>query len=118
MANINNLANEIARELQRYANAVEDDLEVAKLQTSDELVADLKETSPKRTGKYKKSWTKIKEGNRYIIHNSKHYRLTHLLEKGHAKVGGGRVPARVHIRPAEEKAIDQYVQKVERAIQQ
>ncbi|PGS32262.1 hypothetical protein COC58_29710 [Bacillus cereus] len=122
MASINDLANEIARELQRYSNVVEEDLEVAKEEVANDLVDELKQKSPKsdRQGgrKYAKGWRKKKEGNAFIVHNALKPQLTHLLEKGHAKVNGGRVPAKVHIAPAEDKAIIEFVERVERAIQQ
>lgn len=113
-----NIADQIMRELQRYTNLVEEELEVAKKEVSDELVQVLKETSPEDTGDYRKGWRTKKVGNTYVTHNKTDYQLTHLLEKGHAKVGGGRVEAKVHIAPAEEKAIEDFLDKVEQAIKQ
>ncbi|PEQ33415.1 hypothetical protein CN467_22140 [Bacillus cereus] len=118
MASIDNLTNEIARELQRYSNVVEEDLKVAQEEVTNDLVGELEQKSPKKTGKYRKGWRKKKEGKSIIVHNSLKPQLTHLLEKGHAKANGGRVPAKVHIAPAEEKAINDFVERVERAIQQ
>jgi hypothetical protein len=118
VANIDSLANDIARELQRYGKEVEEKLEVEKEEVANNLVSDLKENSPKNTGKYAKGWRKKKEGNGFIVHNALKPQLTHLLEKGHAKANGGRVSAQVHIAPAEEKAINEFVERVERAIQQ
>ncbi|WP_369355773.1 HK97 gp10 family phage protein [Lysinibacillus capsici] len=122
MASIDNLASEIARELQRYANVLEEDLEAAEDEVTDDLVNELGQKSPKsnRTSgrKYAKGWRKKKVGNATVVYNAWKPQLTHLLEKGHAKVNGGRVPAKVHIAPAEEKANNEYLAKVERAIQQ
>lgn len=118
MANIDDLSNEIARELQRYANVIEEDMEVAKEEVADNLVGELKQKSPKNTGRYSKGWRKKKDGNAIIVHNALKPQLTHLLEKGHAKANGGRVPAKVHIAPAEEHAINDFVERVERAIGQ
>ncbi|MDM5189357.1 HK97 gp10 family phage protein [Bacillus sp. DX4.1] len=121
MANINDFASEITRELQRYTHLVEEDLEVAKEEVSNDLVNELKQNSPKgkrkNARKYAKGWRKKKVGNAIVVHNALKPQLTHLLEKGHAKVNGGRVPAKVHIAPAEEHAIDDYLERVERVIQ-
>lgn len=118
MASINDFASEITRELQRYSHLLEEDLEVAKEEVSKNLVDELQQKSPKNTGKYRKGWRKKKVGNAIVVHNALKPQLTHLLEKGHAKANGGRVPAQVHIAPAEEKAINEFTELVERAIQQ
>ncbi|ALC52842.1 hypothetical protein ACN91_15015 [Bacillus cereus] len=122
MASIDSLADDIARELQRYGKEVEEKLEVEKEVVANNLVDELKQTSPKSDSKggrkYAKGWRKKKEGNAFIVHNALKPQLTHLLEKGHAKVNGGRVPAIVHIAPAEEKAVNDFSERVERAIQQ
>ncbi|MDA1915003.1 HK97 gp10 family phage protein [Bacillus cereus] len=122
MASIDSLANDIARELQRYGKEVEEKLEIEKEEVANNLVDELKQTSPKSDSKggrkYAKGWRKKKEGNAFIVHNALKPQLTHLLEKGHAKVNGGRVPAIVHIAPAEEKAVNDFSERVERAIQQ
>ncbi|KMP32228.1 prophage pi2 protein 37 [Bacillus cereus] len=118
MASIENLARDITRELQRYENIVVEDLETAKEEVANDLVDELKQKSPKNTGKYRKGWRKKKDGNAIVVHNALKPQLTHLLEKGHAKANGGRVPAKVHIAPAEEKAINEFLERVERAIQQ
>ncbi|MGN4560850.1 HK97 gp10 family phage protein [Bacillus cereus group sp. MYBK5-2] len=114
---MNDFASELARELQRYANVVEEELLKAQEEVSDVAVEKLKQKSPKKTGAYRKGWRKKKEGNGVVIHNTQG-QLTHLLEKGHAKAGGGRVPTKVHIRPVEEYVIDELPRRIERAVQQ
>ena len=112
------LAEEITKELARYAKATKEKVEEAKDDVSKELVKDLKSDSPKQTGSYKKGWRRKKTKLGYIIHNKTDYQLTHLLEHGHAKKNGGRVSAKVHIRPNEEKAIKVYLEKIEKAVKE
>ncbi|MGG0260673.1 HK97 gp10 family phage protein [Bacillus mycoides] len=114
---MNDFASDLARELQRYAKVVEEDLENEIDEVADIAVSKLRQSGPKKTGAYRKGWRKKKEGNGVVLHNTQG-QLTHLLEKGHAKVGGGRVPAQVHIRPVEEYVIDELPRRIERAVQQ
>lgn len=115
MADIN-IADEIARALSEFRNDIVEGIDEAKLKVAKETVKDLKLTSPKKTGDYRKGWTTKKVGTAQVIHNKTEYRLTHLLEKGHAKRGGGRVQAYPHIAPAEDRAIRDYLEEVERVI--
>lgn len=73
-----------------------------------------------RTGRYNKGW-KVKKvkGDRYVsntIYNATEYRLTHLLENGHAKRNGGRTRAFKHIAPVDEYCVKTFEKEVENAI--
>ena len=113
---LDNLAGEITKALQQYTTEVTEGLETAKLKVAKETVKRLKATSPKLTGSYARGWRVKKVGTAQVVHNQTDYQLTHLLEKGHAKVGGGRVAPRVHIRPAEQEAIKEYLKEAEKVI--
>jgi hypothetical protein len=123
MANINidKLASEIAKELSTYSQEVVQKVNVSSERVGKAAVKWLKNTSPKRYGNYAKSWTMktekaIGQPDLRIIHvKAPHYRLAHLLEYGHAKVGG-RVEGIPHIRPAEEMVIKEFMDEVEEAI--
>lgn len=112
---INNLANEITKTVRQYTDEVVEKVEMSADELSQKGVKLLKERSPKKSGEYARGWGRVKTKGGYIIKNKK-YQLTHLLEKGHAKVGGGRVPARVHIAPVEEQLIDEFVKEIEKAV--
>lgn len=118
---IDQLAAEIAKGLAEYSQDVVEKVNVSSDKVGKAAVKQLKQTSPKRYGKYAKSWAlqtnkEVGQPNSLIVHNKKHYSLTHLLEHGHAKVGGGRVEGIPHIRPAEEQVIEQFTREVEEAI--
>lgn len=78
------------------------------------------------TGAYAKDWTAddVPTGRltqKRVVHNEDHYRLAHLLEKGHVSRNGtgrtfGRVSAYPHIKPVEEWAQKELPRKVEEMI--
>lgn len=111
--NIDKIADAVMAELNEYEKLVADDgLRSAIDNTAKEAVDILHSTSPKRTGDYAKSWA-IEKGSkdrgRYnvtVYAEAPEYRLTHLLEKGHAKVNGGRVRAIPHIADVEKSLPD------------
>ena len=110
---INDILNEYSSDIQEGITA--DAQRVAK-----EAQAELRNTSPKRTGEYRKGWrVKTEKGNGYvdcIVHNATDYQLTHLLEKPHLKRNGGMTTPKVHIAPVEQKAVKQYERDAENII--
>lgn len=110
MTSIDNLADEIMKGLTEYVDLAEADMKKAVKKTATAVKKDIAANAPKRTGKYAASWTtkKTKENSHSIemtVHSKDRYQLAHLLEKGHAKRGGGRVAGRPHIAPAEESGV-------------
>ncbi|MDU4479353.1 HK97 gp10 family phage protein [Clostridium sp.] len=119
MANtkIKGLSNEIVKTLAEYTNEVTEGIEKKKEDVAEKAVKRLRETSPKgTTGSYAKGWRASDINGKKVVHNKTDYQKTHLLEYGHAKVNGGRVAAKPHIRPVEEQAIKEFTEGVEKVI--
>lgn len=117
--NVKGISKEFAKILSEYKEEVEEVISIAGDKVAKKTVSNLKKNSPKRKksgGEYAKGWRITTIKGKRIIHNKTKYQLTHLLENGHAKVNGGRVPGKPHIKPAEEQAIKEYVSEVEKVI--
>lgn len=123
MANIkiDALGTEIARLMEEYASDVAADMKAEAKSVAKETVKELKTTSPEgegsRKGHYKDGWTSTVESENAVsigirVYNKKKPGLTHLLEKGHAKRGGGRTRTFPHIAPAEKQAVEEYEKRL------
>ena len=118
---IDSLSSEAMKELEKYADVTTEKVKKA-VQNAGKTVRDeISANAPNDTGKYGKSWTikTVRETStslELVIHSKNRYQLTHLLEFGHAKRGGGRVSARPHIANAEEKAIKAFEEEIKEAI--
>lgn len=126
---VDQLTKEIEQALADFAGTTEEACEKGVLETANDAVQALRNAHPPGSGSYdswddyNSGWTKRKsrqktklKGIQAIIWNEKHYRLTHLLEKGHAKVNGGRTRAFPHIAPVEDKCADGLVQNIRKYI--
>lgn len=117
------VSQEIEDILQDYSGKVVEKLNEVVDEQAKETVKELKTTSPKRKGKYARGWTvkktkDISGGVNAVVHNKRYYRLTHLLENGHALRGGTkRARAYPHIAQVEEKTKTEFVKKVREKIE-
>ena len=112
---------EISDILDEYSSDIQESITESAIKVAKQGANELKSSSPKRTGDYRKGWrvktTKGKGFVNCVIHNATNYQLTHLLEKTHLKRNGGLTTPKVHIAPVEESAIKQYEQEVINAIE-
>ena len=125
MAKTQSVATQLNTILNQYDEKLEKVTNDAMKSVSKESVQKLKNTSPVKTGSYAKGWgtkTQRERNGLYTItvHNKTDYQLTHLLENGHVvrnKSGVyGRAPAKVHIKPVEDFAINEFPAEVERGM--
>ena len=110
MTSIDNLAEEIMQGLQEYADLADTAMKKAVRKSATQVKNEISVNAPKDTGKYAKSWATKKTGENshsleMTVHSKNRYQLAHLLEKDHAKRGGGRVSGKPHIAPAEENGV-------------
>ncbi len=114
----------LGKEIARILNEYKDDIDEVVVDTTNEIIKEAKNEiisiSPKGdTGEYSKGW-KIsisQKGKNFFskaVWNKKYYRLTHILEFGHATKNGGHTAAQPHVRPTEEKYKSKFTDKVER----
>lgn len=118
---IDNLAREIMDGLMSYKNLATEDMKAAVRKAGKTAKKEIQTNAPKKTGAYSKSWSvkTTKENSESLeltVYSPKKYQLAHLLEKGHAKRGGGRTRAVPHIAPAEESAVKELESDIRKAL--
>lgn len=103
--------------LEEYKDLTTDALKEVSKSVAKDVKSEIQKNAPVgNTKAYKKSWgIKTEENSHSVkltVHSKNRYQLAHLLEKGHAKRGGGRNKAIPHIRPAEKKGVADFEKKL------
>lgn len=115
------LSDAIMEGLEEYKDLSTDAMKEAVEKTAKDVKKEIQSKAPVRTGKYKKSWkvTKTDENAEKLVMtvHAGRYQLTHLLEHGHAKRGGGRVAAIPHIAPAEADGVKELEDEITDALE-
>lgn len=118
---VDQMADAVMDGLLEYAELATDVMKDCVKKAGNTVTKETQGNAPVRSKRYQKSWAvkKQKESSNaleVVVHSRNRYQLTHLLEKGHAKRGGGRVRAIPHIAPAEEKGIRELEEGIRRGL--
>ena len=118
---VDELGSVINEGLEEYANLTSEKVKAAVRKSAKAVKEQINSSAPVRTGRYAKSWktkTTAESSNmlQQTVYSPNRYMLAHLLEKGHAKRGGGRVRAIPHIAPAEEMGEEMLEDLIEKAV--
>lgn len=121
---VEQLSEAIAKELTLYSQNIIDGVKKQAKQSMDQLVKDTKATAPvgKRNKHYRDSIKskKTSENDRSVSYTwyveGSDYRLSHLLENGHALRNGGRVEGTHFIKNASDPILEQYLEAIEEVI--
>lgn len=116
---VDGIVEAVMGELEDYVDEVTGDVKQAVKEVAKATVKEVKAKSPVggRPDGYKKNWGQAtvyetEWSIQIAVRNKKHYRLTHLLENGHALRNGDRTRAFPHIKPAEDFAARELEKKV------
>ena len=118
---VDQLASAVNEALSEYTDELAIVVKETAKEVADKTATQLKGSSPKRIGGYAKSWrakvmSESTDNLEVTVYNARWYMLTHLLEHGHAKRGGGRVAGKLHIAPAEEYAVNELEAAIKRGL--
>ena len=116
---MDDITRQITEAMKQYTGAVSEEIEASLKAVGKESAAKLKQTSPKRSGKYRRGWTVNlfrENGEISVVVHNREYRLTHLLEHGHKARDGSRAKAIPHIAPVEEWAEKEAMKAIEKAV--
>ena len=109
---------QVAELLDEYEEGLDDAVNIEMHAVAKEAAEKLKATSPRKTGEYAQGWT-VKndfDNKTYTVYNKAKPSLTHLLENGHLEKNQfgvyGRTEAKKHIKPVEEWAIEETVERI------
>lgn len=119
---VDELSAEINKTLTEYNEKVVEGTKKKAKESMDKLVKQTKATAPKHRPKYYKHITSKqtrndKMGAEYTWYvTGSEYRLSHLLEYGHAKRNGGRVKGTHFIKNASDPILNAYVKAIEELV--